>query len=34
MLDDHWSFWNWLKTIGLRECSTSSPIGIAELNIL
>jgi hypothetical protein len=18
-LDDHWSFWNWLKTIGLRE---------------
>jgi hypothetical protein len=34
MLDDHWSFWNWLKTIGLRECSTSSPIGIAELNVL
>jgi hypothetical protein len=20
ILDDHWNFWNWLKTIGLREC--------------
>jgi hypothetical protein len=19
-LDDHWNFWNWLKTIGLRKC--------------
>ncbi|KAJ7841073.1 hypothetical protein B0H14DRAFT_3457691 [Mycena olivaceomarginata] len=25
-LDDHWSFWNWLKTIGLRDCSfTATP---------
>ncbi|KAJ7747596.1 hypothetical protein B0H14DRAFT_3097001 [Mycena olivaceomarginata] len=25
-LDDHWNFWNWLKTIGLRKCLASTAI--------
>jgi hypothetical protein len=30
-LDDHWSFWNWLKTTGLRECLTTD--WISHVNV-
>jgi hypothetical protein len=30
-LDNHWSFWNWLKTTGLRECLTTD--WISHVNV-